>query len=231
MRRIIGIGCLCVLFCIASSAQTSVSHTYIKGGKDAWTNYLQEVYLNPSFEKGLVEYKNGQRYKSVLNYNKVLGAIQFIDEKGDTLALNNDEKSVATVTIGSTRFFMDPVCVQQIAGKEKAILAKNEKVRQADKQKVGALGIPNSTGTIDSYDRTYSRNNHLIDINEELLIRKTTTFYIAGSEGKFVPASKKNILAQFPKSQKEINTFIREKATDFNKEADLVALTEYLETL
>lgn len=231
MRKIIGIGGLSIILSFSASAQTSVSRTYIKGGKDAWANYLQEVYWSPSFGKGLVEYKNGKQYKSVLNYNRVLGAIQFIDEKGDTLALNNDDKSVNTVKIGDGLFYMDPVCMQKIAGGEKIILAKNERTRQADKQKGGALGIPNSSGTIDSYDRTYSRNNHLIDIDEQLLMRKTTTFYVAGSDLKFIPASQKNVLNMFPKSQDEIKKFIKQKAIDFNEEADLLTLTEYLQEL
>lgn len=166
----------------------------------------------------------------MLNYNKILGTIQFIDEKGDTLALNNDDKSVSTVTIGDELFFMDPVCMQKIAGDENLILAKNEITIQADKQKVGSLGIPNSAGTIDSYDRSYSRNNHYLDINEELLIRKTTSFYISGSEMKFELASRKNILRRFPKSQNEIKTFIEEKSIDFNVEADLITLVDYLRT-
>lgn len=228
MRKIASFAGLFILLPSAILAQTSVSRTYIKGGRDAWANYLQEIYLVPSFQPGIVEYKNGKRYKSTLNYNRALGAIQFIDEKGDTLALNNDDKSVSTVTIDKTEFYMDPVCIEKIFGNEKVILGKNEKVRQADKQKVGAMGIPSDAGTIDSYDRTYTRNNHYIDINEQLLIRKTTTFYISGSDGKFVLANKKNIIAMFPKSQKEINKFIQEKDIDFNKEADLMSLTEFL---
>ncbi len=228
MRKIASFAGLFILLSSAISSQTSVSRTYIKGGRDAWSNYLQEIYLAPSFQQGTVEYKNGKRYKSNLNYNRALAAIQFIDEKGDTLALNNDDKSVSVVTIDKTEFYMDPVCIEKIFSNEKVMLGKNEKTRLADKQKVGAMGIPSDAGTIDSYDRTYSRNNHYIDINEQLLIRKTTTFYIAGSEGKFALATRKNILAMFPKSQKEINKFIQEKDIDFSKEADLMSLTEFL---
>jgi hypothetical protein len=231
MRKMSGTTAILILLSTLISAQTSVSRTYIKGGKDAFANFLKEIYLNPSFESGLVEYKNGKTYKSTLNYNRALGAIQFIDEKGDTLALNNDDHSVKSVSIGESVFYMEPVCIEKIAGNDRIMLGKNERAKQTDKQKVGALGIPNNAGTIDSYDRSYSRNNHFIDINEELLIRKTTTYYVTDREGNFVPASKKNILGIFPKSQKDINRFIQEKATDFSVEADLIELTEYLTTL
>ena len=231
MRKIFVLLGSFVLVSATISAQTSVSRIFIKGGNEAWANYMQEVYLNPSFQSGIVEYKNGRKYKSNLNYNKILGTVQFIDEKGDTLALNNDDNSVRTVTIGEALFYMQPVCIQKIAGNEKAMLGKNERTRQADKQKVGAMGIPNTAGTIDSYDRTYSRNNHYIDINEELLIRRTTTYYIGSSEGRFAPASKKNIMGMFRGSKREIERFVQERGIDFSKETDLVTLTQYLATL
>jgi hypothetical protein len=93
------------------------------------------------------------------------------------------------------------------------------------------MGIPNSAGTIDSYDRSYSRNNHYIDINEQLLIRKTSSFYIETAQQKFTPASKKAVLSMFPQSRDAIKKFIEEKSIHFNDETDLITLTQYLGTL
>lgn len=219
-----------IIISMKGSAQTSVSRIYIKGGREAWTNYLQEVYLNASFKEGIVEYKNGKRYKSQLNYNRALGAIQFIDEKNDTLALAN-ETDIRMVTIGDAKFYTDPVAMMRVAGNEKFVLARNEKIKVADKQKVGAFGIPNSAGTIDSYDRTYSRNNDRIDIDEELLLRKTSAYFIGSAERGMNPATKKNILALFPESEEGIRKFMADNATDINKDADLLKLAEFLENL
>ena len=44
-------------------------------------------------------YRNGVSGAGQLNYNRLLGEMQFIDPKGDTMALA-DEQNVAHVTIG-----------------------------------------------------------------------------------------------------------------------------------
>src|SRR6476661_4193308 len=87
MKRNIFVSACLIFFCAGTIAQTSIQRIYIKGGNDAWDNFMKEIFLYPSFEPGVVEYKNGQRFKSNMNYNKALGAIQFIDEKGDTLSM------------------------------------------------------------------------------------------------------------------------------------------------
>lgn len=210
---------------LSTHSQTSVSRMLIQGGRDAWPNYLKEIYLNPDFEDGFVEFNNGQRFKSRLNYNRALGTIQFIDEKGDTLALS-DETAVAWVTIGTTKFYMLPLCLQEMVVNQEVILAKNEKIKIADKQKPGAMGIPNSQGTIESYDRSYTRNNHYIDINEQLLLRKTTAYYVAAKDRKFVPASRKNVLHLFP----QLKQYIGEHHIDFGREEDLIHLLRQLDS-
>jgi hypothetical protein len=229
MRKLICTATVILIF-FSLHAQTSVTRVYIQGGKDAWENFNKEVYLNPSFENGIVEYKNGKRYKSKLNYNRAVGAIQFIDEKGDTLALLEPE-AISTASIGKELFYLKPVYLQKVLEKGKITLAKNEKIRIADKQKVGAMGIPHSEGTIDSYDRQYSRNNHYIDINEKLLLRKTTVYYFETADQPFTLVNKKNLLAAFPDSQEPIRKFIAENSTDFNKEEDIKQLAEFIGAL
>jgi hypothetical protein len=163
-----------------------------------------------------------------MNYNKVLGTIQFISEKGDTLALSNEE-TISDVSIGTTVFIYNPMCLATISSDDKVKLYKREVVRIADKQKTGGYGIPNSSGTIASVDHADSwlaRNQ--IDINESLLISKVTTFYIENEKGEIMPAAKKNILNLYPKKDDEIRTFIKEKSLDLTKEDHLVQLAEFL---
>src|SRR6476661_9635745 len=134
--------CAClVVFCTTTSAQTSTQRIYIKGGSDAWNNFMKEIFLYPSFIPGVVEYKNGQRFKSAMNYNKANGTIEFIDEKGDTLSMNNEE-SIAFINISGDKFIYGPMCLQIIKGNEKLALLKHETVKIADKHKTGSYGIP-----------------------------------------------------------------------------------------
>jgi len=225
-----------VILSVHANAQTSTERINIKGGNMAWENFQKELYLYPNFETGIVEYKNGKRSQGKLNYNKALGTIQFIGDKGDTLALLNEE-TIANVTIGKDEFFYletekQPQFVQKIADGGKVKLLKNERIRIADTQKIGAMGISNTTGTIESMNRydMKVRYNEL-DINENLLLSKTTSFYLETASRTLVPASKKNVFTLFPRHENAIKEYIKSKQITFDNADDLTALTQYLSQL
>ena len=214
--------------CATTSAQTSTQRIYIKGGNDAWDNFMKEIFLYPSFQPGIVEYKNGQRFKSNMNYNKAVGAIEFIDEKGDTLSMNNEE-SISFINIGGDKFIYSPLCLQIVQGNEKLALLKHETVRIADKHKTGGFGIPNSTGTIESIDRLDTRVNYnQIEINENLLINKITTYYIEDEKGEIFVASRKNVLNNFPKKEEAIRSYLKAKNVDFSNANHIIELVDFL---
>jgi hypothetical protein len=221
-----------IAICTSAFAQKTVQRIEIQGGATAWENFYKQIYSYPSFEPGVVEYKNGQRFAGSLNYNKVIGAIQFLDEKGDTLAISNEE-SIQLITIGNDEFFyLAPECFQEVRDGGKFKLVKNERIRIADKQKVGGLGIANSTGTIESIDRLDTRSTYnQIDINEKLLLNKTTKYYLETDKNGLVPASKKNILSMFPKHEEVIREYIKKNQIDFNREDHLAELTGYISQL
>ena len=81
MKRHIIISACSIILSVATVAQTSTERIYIKGGNSARENFMNEIFMYPSFEQGIVEYKNGQRFKSNMNYNRAAGTIQFIAEK------------------------------------------------------------------------------------------------------------------------------------------------------
>src|SRR5215210_3463659 len=90
---------------------------YINTGKDLWENFMKAIYLYPSFKDGMVEYKNGQRFLRPMNYNKIEGAVQFIDEKNDTLVLA-DEAAIGLINISGDVFVYSPVCLRILSSKK-----------------------------------------------------------------------------------------------------------------
>ena len=231
MKRNCIITAFLFILCATASAQTSTQRVYIKGGNSAWENFMKEIFRYPDFEQGIVEYKNGQRFKSNMNYNKVLGTIQFIDEKGDTLAITNEE-SISSINIGDDVFIYAPNCLLLLKKSDNATLYKNEMVRIADKHKTGGYGIPNTAGTIESIDRIDTKLNYnQMEINESLLISKVTTFYIENEKGEILTASKKNVLNMYSKHEDAIKSFIKSYGLDFTKEDHLIELTVFLSTL
>lgn len=189
---------------------------------------MKEIFLYPSFLPGIVEYKNGQRFKSNMNYNKAIGGVEFIDEKGDTLSMANEE-SISFVNIAGNKFIYAPMCLQILDGNDKLALLKHETVKIADKHKTGSYGIPSSSGSIESIDRIDTRINYnQIEINENLLISKVTTYYIEDEKGEIFVASRKNVINNFPKKEGAIKGYLKANNVDFSKEDHLMAFLNFL---
>jgi hypothetical protein len=226
-RNIIFPACI-ILLSITTIAQTSTQRIYIKGGNSARENFMNLIYMYPSFEQGIVEYQNGQRFQSSMNYNRALGTIQFISDKGDTLSMSNEE-TIAFISIGNDKYVYGPMCLQVVRVNEKVSLLKHEAVKIADKLKTGAYGIPNSAGTIESIDRLDTRGNYnQIEINENLLVTRITTYYVEDEKGEILVASKKNILNIYPKKEAAVKSYIKENSVDFSREEHLINLVDFL---
>jgi hypothetical protein len=188
------------------------------------------MYLYPSFEDGTIEYKNGRTFNRPLNYNRLLGTVQFIGDKHDTLVIA-DETEVKSVKIGGDQFFFEPNCIQLVHdGKIK--LLKSVRLEPADPQKIGALGIPTSTGGISSYDQIFTaRGVYQLSVNEVLVCRKMTSFYITTDDKQPVLASKQNILKAAGDKQNEVKQFMNARKINLDRESDLMDVMNYISGL
>jgi hypothetical protein len=212
-------------------AQVLKERKHIQGGSQMWTNFTKEMFMYPEFIEGVVYYKNGQQFKRLLNYNRMLKTIQFIDEKGDTLAIDN-EAAVKTITVKDDEFIYFPNCLQAIAKNERLGLYKHEELRIADIRRKGLYGAPNSSGSYESINQVYTwMNSYQLDINELLLLSKTTTFYIVTAHDELLTANRKNVLAQFTDNKTKISDFIKAKKISFTNETDLEQLSDYIRSL
>ena len=77
-----------VLYTNQLSAQTLTTIT-VKPGEDLTAIYKQ-MYRFPQFMYGKVYFMNKDSAKGRLNYNILMGKMQFIDKRGDTLVLSDD---------------------------------------------------------------------------------------------------------------------------------------------
>ena len=229
MKKILIIPIL-VLVVISLSFSQSTERIYIQSGSTAWENFIKAIYLYPSFKEGMVEFKNGQRFIQPMNYNKLAATVEFINDKNDTLAFA-DEASVGHVNIGGDVFIFNPVCLRFLSSK-KVKLYVYEKMKFGDKQKIGAMGIPNSGSAIESVEKidTYQRSYN-IDVNETVILSKSSTFFIQTATSDIIPATKKNVLSLFPANESAVKEYIRSKSISFNKASDLMEMVKFLDEL
>jgi len=191
----------------------------------------KEVYKYPDFKSGKVYFSYGQVSAGKLNYNLIIGKVQFIDEKNDTLIIA-DEASVKLITIGADTFYCNKENYVELLGDYSfSKLGLQQRVKFLDEESIGAYGIPTSTHAIDNYNTLRANTTFKLQINKDLIFSKEKKYYFNYGSDDFVIASKKNILKKFPKQKVFIENYLTEHNTDFEKEQDLKNLFSFLATL
>jgi len=88
------------------SAQKNKRYTVNPGQKIFEVIPQSDIYKYPEFTVGMVLIKDGTFASAKLNYNGLLGEMQFIDPRGDTLSLA-DEKNISSYLHQNTVNFND----------------------------------------------------------------------------------------------------------------------------
>jgi hypothetical protein len=111
-----------------------------------------------------------------------------------------------------------------------AKLAEKKYWEVADIRKIGSHGRPSTTFAVTSYSTITDRFGRTYDLvlNEDILLRKNTIYYIGDKYNHFVVANKKNLLLLFPKEQSTVTDYLKEQKIDFTKRADLEKLLAFL---
>jgi hypothetical protein len=189
----------------------------------------QEVFMYPSFTDGKVFMKDGSEIKAKMNYSRVSDEIHFISEKGDTLALGN-EKLVKFIVAGVDTIFYDEGYLKQLNGGKDVKLAIKDYWIITSAKKLGAYNTSNNSVRVDTYS-LYTREGKLYNliVNEDVEIKRAQLFYFGDGNNHFMPASKKNLFALFPKNELLIETYLKEQKIDFRKKSDVDRLFSFLQ--
>lgn len=230
MNKIAIFSCLC-LISISNTFAQYTDKIVVKAGQDFMESLSKQIYYYPQFVEGTVVYKDGMASGAALNYNMLIGEMQFIDPKHDTLSLAN-EQTVQYVTIAKDSFFYDKGFLALVTSNPTIKLAIRQRIKVIDKQKIGAYDQPSSTGSIDSYNSVQSGNRmYKLDIREDIVLAKETSLYLGDKFNHFVIANKKNSIKFSSNKQSEVEKYIRENNIDFNKKEDMIKLIGFLQDL
>ena len=166
-----------------------------------------------------------------LNYNHLVDEIQFIDPKGDTLALAN-EKTIKLISITNDTFYYGPGYVRLLAANSIVKLAGKKIWAVGDTRKIGAYNTANSSSFITTYS-SYTEHGKSFDLTimEDMDLRKVEHYFFGDKYNAFVLATKKNLLTLFPKQQRQIQTYLKENKIDFNRKEDLEKVVQFLAQL
>ena len=188
-------------------------------------------YSYPTFLKGRVYFRNGSIGGSMLNYNKLLASLEFIDPKGDSLLLDQLEE-IRYVVIAADTFFMDKICIKQIDRSKDIRLAELRVIQLNNIKHVGAMGLP-TDAAVDAFTTISSRATTLIELvpNEIAIFKEQVIYYLGNSFGQFKQANKKNLIALFGNNKSQITDYLEKNNVNFFNEAEMRKLMIYISTL
>lgn len=180
-----------------------------------------KTYKYPNFIQSSIYFKKGEKALARVNYNYILGGIQYINEHKDTLLLDNVD-DLNYIAIATDTIFYDNGYLEWMASSPKNKLARKVSLSVIGAQTVGAYGSTNNTAKVEGIGTLYTTE---LDLNQDVKFKKTVSYFIRGAKGDFMPASKSNFEDLFPKV--EISDYVKENKLNLKKEGDVVDLFLY----
>lgn len=229
---ILAIAILFFGFCSHPCAAQKLGTVVVKAGANPReVMHDSDIYYQPGFVKGQVFLKDGSAAAAPLNYNRLLDEMQFIDAKGDTLSLAN-EQNIRFIALGSDSFYFYEGFVRLLKGGAKARLAIKQSWKISDRRKQGGYNTTSSLAA--SVPRGYfAAGNRMQRLNssDELVLEKAATYYFGDRNNRFLLAGKKNLMELFPKAEKQLSAFFKQHKVDFNNRAQMEQVLQLVETL
>ncbi len=220
------IACL-FFFCIPHLSAQKIETIRVKGNEAA--DFISKAqYKFPAFTRAKVFLKDGEIASARLNYDYFNQAMKYIDEKDDTLVIAN-ENDINYISSVLDTFFYQNKYYEWIASSATARLAVRRTYKLVDREKIGAYGTSSPANKVESHTAILGITKLDLDISEELVFSKETTYYISSMKGHFVEANKKNISKLFPR--KGIEDYINQNKLNLNKEKDLIDVFVYANKL
>ena len=221
---------LLVMTVLFSHAQDKLY--YIKPGEkigDVLTK--EDIYLYPSFQVGRVIFKSNETAAGRMNLSFLTGEFHFIDNKGDTLALDN-EQTIKQVNLGKDTFYFHEGYLKQLQVHDQWKLAIKQQIRMVKQEMAGAYdqSMPSAAISYSSIRMGNQQMDNLV-VREKTTLMRQTEYFIGDKYNKFVELNKKNLMKLFGKQEKKLEAWLNEHPVNFKKEEDMRQLFAFLHTL
>lgn len=204
----------------------------VKNGQDAIKYVLpRDRFQFANFQYGKLYYKKGQAIPARLNYCYLKGEVMYIDLKGDTLLIANNNV-VDYAEIGGLIFHADPEFgyLEVVERCENIMLTKKYQYTINGIEKKGAYNNKNDLGSvanIASYTDLSSGITTILPANNTVLLKPVLSFFFIDRNRRSYKVSKNSLSKIFSKDKKLIEQFLDAEKIDFSKEVDLIKVIRY----
>ncbi len=184
----------------------------------------QDRYLYSEFRKAKVLYANGKIDFAEVNYNILLGEVQFISAKKDTLNIA-DPELIRIIAVENDAFYFVKgkghlILVRQFS---KCNLVKSKKLMYSGTEKYAAYGQYSSTSAITTYSSIYNGSgaNQKLPGSDMLVLKHQEIFYLRDHNGKVYPALRSSFFKLYKGHKTRISQY-------FDKNPPIFDSVEYL---
>lgn len=190
---------------------------------------MNELFSYEVFRPGTVFFNDGKTAQAKMNLNMVLGEIQFMDVKGDTLSLAN-ESTIRLVVIGSDSFIVNSGCWRYIQNRRDYSIVEKLSFREY-LQKGGAYGMTSSTSATESLSTLVDHRSYNLTAQQDMLVVKSKQYGIVNQGLQLIYPDKKKILKVLSKHKTALNNYLGSNPVTANKPGDFEKLVNFLGTL
>lgn len=206
----------------------------VNAGEDAG-KFLSDngLFRFPNFINGTYTLTNGSKAPALLNYNLLLGEMQYISPQQQILSISNPQ-DFNFFTINDVTYYFRDGYKEVIKDYGTNKLAVGIEIIVTP-EKVGAYGSPagaDKSTTLSSFQGLGSNyagvntmNNELRPI-QNLLITKKTTYYLLDNGTSSEVINKKNILKIYG-SKGPVADYVKDNSVNFGNRADVLKLVEF----
>lgn len=184
-------------------------------------------YRYPQFKEGTVSFLNGSSANAKLNYNFLLGEIQFVTPTRDTLSLAN-EQTIKKIQIGDNSFYYDLThgYVESIASYAKAQLVVKTMFKVAAVEKMAGMGKSSATSSIKELNTLTTGNSSVQKLASkgDVVLSKEKTYFIMDANNRFYKTNKAGFTKLFSEHKKAIEGYIKVESINFDEEESLKKL-------
>jgi hypothetical protein len=194
-----------------------------------------ERFQYENFKKGSVYQMVGGISEAMLNYNYLIGEVQFIGAKNDTLSIDHEKSRVKFAAIGDDLFYYQKgIGYMQVIGDYNGIkLGRKQGFVSLGSDKSIGYGQYISTGATDNY-RTFtgaSGGTATLDKKTEMIVTRRISLFLMDKNELIHPATKNNIVKIYAKFKREISTHLKEQEVNFTNETEVRNLLEFCRQL
>jgi hypothetical protein len=186
------------------------------------------TYLFPSFGDATVKLRDGRSLIYKMNFNLLLCDMQFINAKGDSLAISNPVE-IDSILLDSCLFvYVYKRGYFQLLAVTDAVSLAVFRQCTFEPVQIGGMGTPRHSGGIEMFNSITSRQGTMpLLLNEDIFALKNTSFLFFYKGGGTENAGKAAFLRIFAGDKKSFDQFVKSNKIDYNKPGDLVKLFHF----